>query len=160
MKACLCLGSNLNNPIKQLEKAVKYLGEKCYINIIKAGDLISTKPFGYKEQPDFANQLLLIDTPLSARELLIFIKKTEKELGRIETFKWGPRSIDIDIILYEDEIINEEHLKLPHPGIMEREFLLKMLAEMMPDYIHPVEKKTISTLLSEYKSKEAGKCQP
>lgn len=150
MKAVLCLGSNLEEPFLQLEKTVSFLEEKCYITILKKGRAINTKPFGYEEQPDFANQLLKIDTPLSAFELLFFLKKAETELGRTPTFKWGPRLIDIDIVFYEDEIINDTNLQIPHPGIMDREYLLLMLNEMMPDYIHPEHRLSINTIYNNF----------
>jgi len=150
MKAWLCLGSNKNNPFEQLERAVNYLSKKCYIAILKEGKPINTKPFGYTEQPDFANQLIQIETPLNAEELLIFLKKTEIELGREKTFKWGPRSIDIDILFYENEVINKSGLIIPHPGIAEREYLLNLLNEEIPDYIHPLLKKSILEIYNNY----------
>ncbi|MFO7660028.1 MAG: 2-amino-4-hydroxy-6-hydroxymethyldihydropteridine diphosphokinase [Candidatus Cloacimonadaceae bacterium] len=146
MKAWLCLGSNQEKPFRQLEKAIRYLKEKCYITILKEGKAIKTKPFGYTDQPDFVNQLLHIETPLSAEELLIFLKKAELELGRFPTFKWGPRTIDLDILFYENEVINRENLVIPHPGIAEREYLLQLLWEEIPDYVHPVLQKTIREL--------------
>lgn len=146
MKAWLCLGSNQEKPFQQLQKAVSYLKEKCYITILKEGKALKTKPFGYTDQPDFSNQLLQIETPLSAEELLIFLKKAELELGRFPTFKWGPRTIDIDILFYEDEIIDKEELVIPHPGIAAREYLLQLLCEEIPDYVHPRLKKSIREL--------------
>jgi len=146
MKAWLCLGSNQEKPFLQLEKAVSYLKEKCYITVLKEGRALQTKPFGYTDQPDFVNQLLQIETPLSADELLVFLKQAELELGRFPTFKWGPRTIDLDILLYENEVINKDDLIIPHPGIAEREYLLQLLMDEIPDYVHPVLQKTIREL--------------
>jgi dihydroneopterin aldolase / 2-amino-4-hydroxy-6-hydroxymethyldihydropteridine diphosphokinase len=151
MKAWLCLGSNQSQPFQQLEKAVQFLDEKCYITILQKGKAIETKPYGYKEQPDFANQLLEIETKLSASELLLLIKNTEKELGRTHTFKWGPRVIDIDVLFYGDETINSEQITIPHPGIMDREYLLMMLNDVIPDYTHPALKQSISKLYNNLK---------
>lgn len=150
MKVWLCLGSNQNNPFEQLDRAVRLLNGKCYITIIKEGQPVSTKPFGYTDQPDFANQLIQIETPLNAEELLIFLKKTEIELGREKSFKWGPRLIDIDILFYENEVINKSELIVPHPGIAEREYLLNLLCEEIPDYIHPLLKKSIREIYNNY----------
>lgn len=146
MKAWLCLGSNQDKPFQQLEKAVRYLNEKCYVTILKEGRAVQTKPFGYINQPDFVNQLIYIETPLSAEELLIFLKKAELELGRFPTFKWGPRTIDLDILFYENEVINKENLVIPHPGIAEREYLLQLLMDELPDYVHPLLQKSIREL--------------
>jgi dihydroneopterin aldolase/2-amino-4-hydroxy-6-hydroxymethyldihydropteridine diphosphokinase len=146
MKAWLCLGSNQEQPFIQLEKAVKFLDEKCYITILRKSEAITTKPYGFKEQPDFANQLLEVETKLSAIELLLFLKNAEQELGRAKTFKWGPRVIDIDIIFYGDETIRSEQVTIPHPGITDRKYLLTMLNELIPDYVHPELKISISKL--------------
>ncbi len=146
MRAVLCLGSNLDEPFLQLEKAIRFLESKCYITILKKGKAIMTKPYGFTEQPDFANQLIQIDTSLSAMELLLFIKNMEIELGRKPSFKWGPRLIDIDIVFYEDEIVKSNNLIIPHPGVMQREYLLRMLKELIPDYVHPEHKQTIDTI--------------
>lgn len=154
MKAWICLGSNLNKPEEQLQTAVKYLKEKCFFRIIKEGKPLSSKPFGYTDQPDFINQLIQVETLLSAHELLCFVKNVEKELGRLDTFKWGPRTIDLDIIFYEDEIIDKDDLKIPHPGIVEREYLLKLLNDMIPDYIHPELNKTIREIYSNFQKEE------
>jgi 2-amino-4-hydroxy-6-hydroxymethyldihydropteridine diphosphokinase len=154
MKAWICLGSNLNKPEEQLQKALKYLREKCYFKVLQAGTPIVSKPYGYTDQPDFVNQLLQVETLLTAQELLCFVKSAEKELGRVDTFKWGPRTIDIDIILYENEIIKTDDLQIPHPGIVDREYLLKLLSELIPDYIHPELNKTIKELYSNFHKEE------
>ena len=153
MQAIICLGSNLDNPLHQLELATAYLQEKCYVNILQKGNVTMTKPFGYEDQPDFANQLLEIETPLSPIELLVFLKSAEQVLGRKPTFKWGPRSIDLDIIFYTDKIINTEDLTIPHPGIADREYLLSLLNELIPDYIHPVLQKSVSTIYKEFQNR-------
>jgi dihydroneopterin aldolase / 2-amino-4-hydroxy-6-hydroxymethyldihydropteridine diphosphokinase len=150
MKAWLCLGSNQDNPFHQLERTLKYLAEKCYIKILQQGKPISSKPYGYADQPDFANQLIQIETPLKAKELLAFLKNAEIELGRKPTFKYGPRLIDLDIIFFEDEVIKDTRLTVPHPGITKREYLLNMLNEMIPDYIHPELKLSIKHLYDNF----------
>ncbi len=136
-KAWLCLGSNLDNPSRQVEKAAGYLEEKCFIKILRRSRVALSKPFGYTDQPDFANQLLEIETRLSASELLAFTQEAEGVLGRQPTFKWGPRLIDIDIVFWGDDIINTNNLRIPHPGSLDREYLLILLNEMIPEYVHP-----------------------
>lgn len=152
MTAWICLGSNLEEPFKQLEKAVMYLSEKCYITILRQGKAMATKPFGFTDQPDFANQLIQIETPLSAMELLIFLKKVEEELGRKPTHKWGPRIIDMDILFYGDEVIKTDELTIPHPGIPEREYLLKLLNDIAPDYVHPEINARISNIYDKFQT--------
>ena len=146
MIAWLCLGSNQDDPEKHLKQAVSYLQEKCYIKILQTGKIHQTKPYGYIDQPDFTNQLLQVETPLNPHELLTFLKKAETELGRKPTFKWGPRVIDLDIVFYENKVINSDELILPHPGIMDRTYLLQLLNEVIPDYIHPVNGQSIRTI--------------
>lgn len=143
MKAWLCLGSNLNDPLSQLKKAIAFLSEKCYISILQTGKPTATKPYGFTEQPDFINQLLEIETLLRPLELLAFLKKAEIELGRKTSVKWGPRSIDIDILFYDNEIHKTEELIIPHPGITERRYLLELLNDIIPDFVHPEIKKNI-----------------
>jgi len=155
MTAWLCLGSNLDNPFKQLELALKYIEEKCYVKILQKTKPMKTKPYGYIDQPDFVNQLIQVDTTLSATELMMFLKETEKQLGRKQTFKWGPRKIDMDIVFYGDEIINEENLTVPHPGISDRLYLLQMLNDIIPDYKYPGSDITIQTMFKEL-NKEGG----
>jgi len=146
MRVWLSLGSNLEQPFLQLERAVGYLKEKCYIQILRMSEAIETKPFGIVDQPDYANQIIEIETPLTAHELLIFLKNTERHLGRLPGLKWGPRIIDMDILFYGNEIIKTEELSVPHPAIAERAYLLKLLNSMIPDYVHPEIKKTISSI--------------
>jgi 2-amino-4-hydroxy-6-hydroxymethyldihydropteridine diphosphokinase len=153
MKAWLCLGSNQDNPFQQLEKAMKYLEEKCYIKILQKGRVTTTKAWGYEDQPDFANQIIEIETPLSAQELLIFLKSTEADLGRQPTFKWGPRTIDLDILFYENQVIREGELRIPHAGITEREYLINLLNEMIPDYVHPGLNQTIKTIYANFQKR-------
>ncbi len=150
MKVWLSLGSNLEEPFKQMERAVKYLNEKCFITVLRLSDAIETKPIGITDQPDFVNQIILIETPLSAIELLIFLKNAESHLGRTPGPKWGPRIIDMDILLYGDDIITKTELTIPHQAILEREYLLKLLNDMIPDYIHPVTKETINKIYTKF----------
>ena len=153
MQAWLCLGSNLDAPALQLKRAVEYLRGKCFIKILSQSEVLFSKPFGYTEQPDFANQLLEIETPLDPQELLSFLKKAELNLGRKPSFRWGPRLIDLDIILIEDRVIKTDNLIVPHPGIAEREYLLKLLAEILPDEKHPETGQTFQIMYKDFITK-------
>ena len=143
----LALGSNMGEREAFINKAIDLLRKE--INVEKCAPIYESKASGFTDQNDFANTVLLGQTSLSSDELLSFIKKTEKDLGRIERFTWGPREIDIDIIFYDDLIYKNETLEIPHPRIAERDFVLKPLSDIAPDYIHPVLLKTIEELLNE-----------
>ncbi|MFA6050758.1 MAG: 2-amino-4-hydroxy-6-hydroxymethyldihydropteridine diphosphokinase [Candidatus Paceibacterota bacterium] len=143
----LALGSNMGEREAFINKAIDLLRKE--INVEKCAPIYESKAAGFSDQNDFANTVLLGQTSLSSDELLSFIKKTEKDLGRIERFTWGPREIDIDIIFYDDLIYKNETLEIPHPRIAERDFVLKPLSDIAPDYIHPVLLKTIEELLNE-----------
>lgn len=152
MKVWLSLGSNLENPEKQVQRAISYLQEKCYITILSASEAIETKPYGYADQPNYINQIIEIETPLTSAELLVFLKNAEKHLGRVPTEKWGPRIIDLDILFYGDDIIQTEELTIPHPAILEREYLLHLLNEMIPDYVHPQINEKIHNIYEKFRN--------
>ena len=104
---------------------------------------------GVKEQPKFINMAVEIETNLEPGVLLKTIKEIESSMGRRKGMRWGPRVIDLDILLYDDLILKTHELEIPHPGIKDREFVLKPLSEIAPDKIHPVLKKSINDLLLE-----------
>ena len=149
----LGLGSNLGDRKDYLNRAISRLVSHPDIEMLKCSTIIETKAFGKSEQPDFLNCVIKIDTALSPSELLKLCLKIEINLGRVRYEKWGPRTIDIDLLIYENKIINEEHLIVPHPGIPEREFVLISLNELCPDYIHPLKGKRIFELYDEIRAK-------
>ncbi|MBU1992755.1 MAG: 2-amino-4-hydroxy-6-hydroxymethyldihydropteridine diphosphokinase [Patescibacteria group bacterium] len=126
----LGLGSNIGDREGNLEKACEMVGA------LKKSSIHETEPFGVLDQPKFLNMVCKIETELSPRELLNHVKNIEKKIGRKKREKWGPREIDIDILFYGDIIVDEPDLQIPHPGISEREFVLKPLREIAPDKIH------------------------
>ncbi|MGB9716249.1 MAG: 2-amino-4-hydroxy-6-hydroxymethyldihydropteridine diphosphokinase [Thermodesulfovibrionales bacterium] len=138
--AYIGIGSNLGNRQENCIHAIDLL-EKNGITVKKRSSMYETKPWGMKDQPDFINMALEIETDLDPKELLKILKNIEKEIGRKESFKWGPRVIDLDILLFNDLILSEDDLKIPHPLMHERNFVLKPLCEIAPDKIHPVLKK-------------------
>jgi 2-amino-4-hydroxy-6-hydroxymethyldihydropteridine diphosphokinase len=146
--AYLLLGANLGDKKMNLE-AAKHLVSAVCGRITSASSLYETEAWGNEGQPSFLNQALCIQTELSARQLLLRILRTEKKMGRIRQQKYDPRIIDIDILLFNDEIQNSAFLSVPHPEMQNRKFALMPLAEIAPAVVHPVLKKTIAVLLSE-----------
>src|ERR1043165_1493398 len=143
----LLLGSNESDRPGNLGKA-RNLIEKRAGKITLRSSLYETEAWGLKEQNPFLNQALAIDSNIPSLELLSILKDIEKEVGRVETIKWGPRVIDIDILFYGDKVVSEEHLKIPHPYLHERRFTLEPLNEIAPDFIHPSLGQTVNQLLA------------
>lgn len=144
----LLLGSNENDRFENLKKAALLIEERC-AKITGQSALYETEAWGLKEQNPFLNQALTITTFHKPLELLAELKRIEKEIGRVETIKWGPRVIDIDILFYGNEIINQQHLTVPHPYLHKRRFTLAPLSEIAPDFVHPILNKTNLMLLAE-----------
>jgi 2-amino-4-hydroxy-6-hydroxymethyldihydropteridine diphosphokinase len=140
------IGSNLGDRHKNCIRAVELLKESG-LAVTKQSSVHETAPWGVKEQPAFLNMAVEIETGLAPAELLGLLKKTEKDMGRQETVKWGPRIIDLDILLYDDITLKTGTLTIPHPLMHKREFVLVPLAELAEDLIHPVLKKKIGDLL-------------
>ncbi len=145
----LGLGSNLGNREKNIREAIKLLRKE--VRITKISSFYKTKPVGYADQPDFINAAAEIKTNLPPLQLLRLTKEIEKKLGRKKTFQNGPRIIDIDILLYNDEIIKTKNLVIPHLAMHRRWFVLKPLTEIAPEVIHPQLKHTIKILLAQVK---------
>jgi len=148
-KVYLALGSNVGNRKENIKKAIELL--KRGIEEIKIGKIYISKAVGYEKQGDFFNTAIEGRTSLSPEELLSFCQNIEKEVGRIYRFKWGPREIDIDIILYGDEIIDKPELKIPHEYMLERDFVLKPLLDLNPYLKHPITKKPLRIYLDNLK---------
>ena len=147
------LGSNLGNRSRYLTKAIKILENNSNIWIQKKSSVIETKPYGYTNQPDFLNCVIEISTTLPAEELLHFCLQTENSLGRKRKEKWGARTIDIDILFYGKEVINSQSLTVPHADLPNREFVLRSLREISPEFVHPVLNKNMKTLWEQLISK-------
>lgn len=142
----LSLGSNIGNRIENLKKAVEIL-ESEGIEIIKTSSYYQTEPVGYKDQDDFINQVILVNAELSPDDLMKLLLETEKKLGRVREFKNGPRTVDIDIIDYNGQVIDTELVKSPHPRYQDRKFVLVPLKEVYSDFKDPITSESIDKLI-------------
>jgi 2-amino-4-hydroxy-6-hydroxymethyldihydropteridine diphosphokinase len=145
-KIYLGLGSNLGDRQAHLDAAVAALAPS--VRLLRNSPIYETAPWGFTDQPAFLNQVLEAETDFEPKELLALLKATEKQLGRQDRFRNGPREIDIDILLIDDLVLNEDRLRVPHPGLHERAFILTPLAEVAPDLIIPGQQQSVKKLLS------------
>lgn len=150
--AYIGIGSNLGDKRFQCEKAISEILSIGGNKLLARSSLFKTQPVGYTRQDWFVNGVLKIETDLEPPELLRALKTIESNLGRMETFRYGPRMIDLDILFFDDIEIQTEDLQIPHPRMQNRQFVLYPFAEIDRNFIHPVLKKTIQELLD--KSKE------
>lgn len=133
----LGLGSNVGDRENQLKKAIRLLDEQPGIKVVKVSSFYETEPVGYVDQPDFLNLCVEIQTELSPKAVLESGLAIEQQLHRVRKERWGPRTLDIDILLYGDQIIEEEDLTIPHPRMTERAFVLIPLQEIAPNKVEP-----------------------
>lgn len=144
-KAWIGLGGNIGNREEYLDKALEMMKTDGILPVF-ISSYIETKPYGNVNQNDFINAVTMVETDKSPHDLLKTLLEIERSLGRVREVKWGPRTIDLDILFYEDEIICSDSLTIPHPEIQKRRFVLDSLLEISPDKIHPVFNKTVSEL--------------
>lgn len=145
-KLYLLLGSNMGNSKAQLSKAIVQITKQIG-SVTRQSNLYTTAAWGNTQQPDFLNQVIIVETVLTALQTMQTILSIEKKMGRLRTVKNAPRIIDIDILFFNKEIIDREQLKIPHPQIQNRRFVLVPLNQLSPNLQHPVLKKTIQQLL-------------
>jgi 2-amino-4-hydroxy-6-hydroxymethyldihydropteridine diphosphokinase len=150
----LGLGANVGDREDTIRRAVSLISEVEDVRLVSTSSLFETEPVGITEQPPFINATAEVETGRLPRELFTEIKVIEKKLGRTETVRWGPRVIDIDILLFGQNIIDERDLVIPHPEMTERAFVLVPLSEIAPDVLHPIEGKTIRELLLDLDKRE------
>ncbi len=150
--AYIGIGSNLGKREENCKRAINLLVNKG-LTILKQSSMIETEPWGVKNQPCFINMAVSVDTTLPPETLLTLVKEIETVLGRTETFRWGPRIIDLDILFYDNVVMKKPEMSIPHPHIKDRDFVLRPLAEIAPDLVHPVLKKSIKELLDNLPNK-------
>jgi len=145
----LGLGSNKGERISYIEKAIEEISGLPETKMFVRSGIYETEPWGNIEQEDYLNSVIGIQTELNAEDLLKELKSIEKLIGRKENKKWSEREIDIDLLFYGNEIIDKDHMKVPHGQIENRRFVLVPMNEIAPGFMHPVFKKSISQLLED-----------
>lgn len=148
-QAVIACGSNMGDRTAYIEEAAEKIAQDKKCRLLQSADLITTKPYGGVEQEDFVNGAFLIKTLYEPQELLGFLNRLEAEAGRERLIHWGPRTLDLDIIFYEDEVIRTKQLSVPHIDMQNRDFVLRPLAQIVPQWVHPVYQKTTAELLAE-----------
>lgn len=152
-RAYIALGSNMGDKDAYLHRGVEELEKTEGCRVTKVSDFITTAPYGYLEQDDFLNACLELDTLLTPAELLEQIHRIEQEAKRERKVHWGPRTLDLDIILYDDLILDSEELTIPHQEMQKRDFVLRPLNQIAPWLRHPLLHKTVAQLLQELEEK-------
>ena len=147
MKAFIGLGSNLGDREASLRQALEHMAQSPETVVVRASSLYDTEPVGVEDQPHFLNAVAQLETQLTPRQLLWNLMLIERRLGRVRTQRWGPRTIDLDMLLYEDAVIEEDDFQLPHPELSKRSFVLVPLVELEPLLVHPVTGETMLALL-------------
>lgn len=150
--AFVAFGSNLGEKEKYIQDALKELRSHRLIRVGAVSDILCTKPYGGVEQDDFLNGVLELRTLLTPWELLEFLHELEQKAGRTRELHWGPRTLDLDIIFYDDEVIDSKELTIPHIDMDNRTFVLEPMCQLAPWYRHPVLNRTMVQLLDELKS--------
>lgn len=144
--AYLSLGTNMGDKKKNLLEAIEKIENLENTKVTAQSTIVETEPFGYTDQDMFLNACLEVKTLFTPQELLEKLLDIELQMGRKRIIKWGPRIIDLDILFFDDEIIQNKNLAVPHPWICERMFVLEPLCEIAPNLVHPLERKTVGTL--------------
>lgn len=136
-RAYIGIGSNLEDRLGNVRKSLQLMNRRIGITVTKVSPIYETEPVDFRQQPNFLNVVAEIDTELTANELLRELQDIEKRLGRVRTTPKGPRTIDLDILLYGDVVINTNDLSIPHPRMWQRLFVLEPLSELRPDFRLP-----------------------
>lgn len=154
----IALGTNLGDRMGYLQAAIDALPPK--VKVVRLSPVYETPPWGILDQPDFLNQVLQAETDLPPEELLVYLKEIEKAIGRQSRVRYGPREIDIDILFYDQQVVDLPQLQIPHPRLHERSFVLVPLADLAADLRHPQSGKTVRELLQAVDTQGVKRYQP
>ena len=156
-QAFIGVGSNQGDRLTLISKAIRALGDVPGVRVDRMATIIETEPVGGPPQPPFLNTVVELETARSPQELLTALKAIERQLGRTPSaVRWAPRPIDLDLLLYDDRIVREPNLTIPHPRLHERGFVLEPLAQLVPELVHPVLGTTIAALREQSPIRLAG----
>mgnify|MGYP004482469047 FL=1 len=153
--AYIALGSNLGDKEKNLRRALLLLTQQG-VEVVRVSSFLATEPYGVTDQPQFLNAVACVRTSLAPLALLDVLLATELAMGRVRLRHWGERNIDLDLLLYEDVVLNTPRLHLPHPDMQNRDFVLLPLAEIAPELKHPTLQKTICELKKDLMNREGA----
>jgi 2-amino-4-hydroxy-6-hydroxymethyldihydropteridine diphosphokinase len=159
IQCAIALGSNLGNSLQILEKTIQIFRQLSEVHLKSYSHWYQTIPFG-PPQPNYLNGCAIIETYLVPDKLLETLLKIERQWGRVHQERWGPRTLDLDLLLYGDLILKTDKLHIPHPRMIQRGFVLIPLAEISPDWVHPLSKKKIVQLLDEVDCSGVSLYQP
>ncbi len=152
--AYIGLGSNLGSRERNLRRALEELDKREGIEVARASSFIETEPVGGPPQGRFLNAAAELHTTLRPRELLAALQDVENRFGRTHNVRWGPRTLDLDLLLYDDRVLEEPGLEVPHPRMHRRRFVLEPLSEIAPDAVHPILGKTVRRLYDDLAERE------
>ena len=147
-RAFIGAGANLGEPVRQIRQALDELEKSPGVGLLGTSSLYRTQPMGPIAQPPFVNAVFSLECGMSPQDLLALLLSVEEKMGRIRRERWGPRVIDLDLLFFDEAIISEQGLEVPHPRLHERRFVLTPLVEIAPDVVHPVLKKSAFDLLA------------
>jgi len=150
MNYFLGLGTNIGDLQENLNSAIEFIKGISGISIVKSSSVYKTKPWGFKEQSDFLNMVIMLQFGESPEVLMHHLREIETKMGKAVLCKWGPRVIDIDILFCDDLIFDTEHLTIPHPEMYKRDFVLLPMMEIAPEFVHPIFKLTIEELYDNF----------
>ena len=147
-RAFIGAGANLGEPVRQIRQAKDALQKSPGVKFLGASSFYRTQPMGPIAQPPFVNAVFSLEYGMSPQDLLALLLSVEEKMGRIRRERWGPRVIDLDLLFFDEAIISEQGLEVPHPRLHERRFVLTPLVEIAPDVVHPILKKSAFDLLA------------